>query len=116
MGDDLAVGGARPGRIRDVDCALRLWHAPLGDRTITARRLVGEVKTLNLDLDDDVLRDRLRRRPGYDGDRVERKVRMAASLRAAAEVNIDTTQLGLDQVSSLVEEWLLSSRSASERP
>ena len=81
---------------------------------LAARRLVGDVKTLNLDVDDDVLRDRLRRRPNYDDDRIERKVRMAASLREAADVNVDTTPLGLDQVSEVVERWLLASQSGSE--
>lgn len=75
---------------------------------LAARRLVGAIHTLNLDLDDDVLRSRLRERPRYDADRVERKVRMAGTLRADADLNVDTTGLAPGEVSAIVEEWLLS--------
>lgn len=41
---------------------------------LAARALLGPVRVCNLDLREEVLRDRLRRRPLYDEARIERKV------------------------------------------
>lgn len=73
---------------------------------LPARRLIGTISVLNLDLADDELRRRLDRRSGYDDERIERKVAMAARLRAEADANIDTIALSPDAVAAEAELWL----------
>lgn len=74
---------------------------------LAPRVLLGPIKALNLDLNADELRARLRARPGYDEQRIERKVSAARQLSGEADENIDiTTTASPDHVAAEVQRWL----------
>ena len=70
------------------------------------RPLIGPIRVLNLEIEADVLRRRLSRRPGYDEARIERKVTAAARLRDEADDNIALSGLGPTDVAGAVQRWL----------
>ena len=73
---------------------------------LPARKLVGDLHTLNLDLEEEELRSRLGTRPDYDAARIERKVAAAARLRGDADLNIEVSGMSVDQIVDRVEHWL----------
>ena len=74
---------------------------------LAARDLLGPVRVLNLHLDLDVLRDRLRRRGTYDAARIERKVMAAVGSHGEADENVDVTGLTPQEVAERVLVWLV---------
>jgi hypothetical protein len=73
---------------------------------LPARALLGAIRAVNLDLADDELRARLRMRPGYGDDRIERKVRAAHDLSGEADENLDVTGMTVEKIGELVSEAL----------
>lgn len=70
------------------------------------RVLLGAIRVANLHLDPEVLRRRLRSRPGYDEERIERKALAAEGLREEADENIDVSCLSEEGTASEVRRWL----------
>lgn len=69
---------------------------------LPARALLGPIGAVNVHLTDDELRGRLRARPGYEDDRIERKVKAARNLQREADENIDVTGLTIERMGELV--------------
>lgn len=74
---------------------------------LAARPLLGPIRVCNLDLREELLRDRLRRRPLCDEARIERKVAAARVLRAEADRNLDVSGDPPTVVVTRVGDWLV---------
>lgn len=68
--------------------------------------LLGPLRALNLHVQPDILRERLRTRTGYDVERIERKLVSAQELRADADDVIDVTGLSEVEVGTAVRSWI----------
>lgn len=100
----LVAHGLANSGVSAVFCGYGLHRTEID--ALPARQLLGDLHTVNLDLEDEELRSRLQRRASYDQARIDRKVAVAAKLRADADLNINTTGKSADEVAAEVERWL----------
>lgn len=73
---------------------------------LAVRQLLGSIHVLNLDLQGDAIRSRLRPRPGFDAARIERKVVQARELSEEADIDLDVTSLAPSQIADAVTRWM----------
>lgn len=79
---------------------------------LPARRLIGAIHCCNLDCPDDVLDDRLRRRPAWRGTGGEEFIaehrRFAANLRGRIRPSFDTARYRPAEVAEQIADWVRS--------
>lgn len=76
--------------------------------SLSAKDLLGPVRVLNLDLQPNVLRERLSRRGTYDPAQIERRIAAATVLRGEADENVDVTDAVPLAIADRILTWLAS--------
>ena len=100
----LVAHGLAQSTVRTVLCGYGIRRADV--EALPPRSLFGPTRVLNLDIDADELRRRLRRRPGCDEARIERKVVAAERLRREADANVTVSGLSPLELAGAVGHWL----------
>lgn len=103
----LVAHGLAQGGQPSVMCGFGLHRWKIQE--LETRPLIGPIWSLNLDVADDELRLRLRRRPPsrkYDSARIERKLAESARFREDADRNIETAGLTVAEIADLAERWV----------
>lgn len=102
----LVAHGLAQAGLSTVLCGYGLSRTKVDD--LAARPLLGPIRVCNLDLRDELLRDRLGRRRLYDEARIKRKVAAAQVLRAEADRNLDVSGDPPAVVVTRVGDWLVN--------